>query len=232
MPMSISDPPPASCRFKRQTRWVAHIEAVVADDRDERSEFLGARDANHLAIEGLVLAAIGDHQLALRLLAGGDHGFAVGNRSGHRLFAQHMLAGLEAANGVFGVHAVGQHDVNDVDVGIVLQLVVGLVAVDVLRVDAITRAELGGLFGMPGNERDGLGMLAQGKRRKDLVDGERAESDDRVAELLAWGIGHAQLRRCRPQQSGRKAGSRNTLSYAREKAPPSELVIRHGITSL
>ena len=143
-----------------------------------------------------------------------------------------MLAGLEAANGVLGVHAVGQHDVNDVDVGIVLQLVVVLVAVDILRVDAITRPELGGLFGMSGNEGDRLGMLAQGKRRKDLVDGERTESDDRIAELLARRIGHAQLRRRRLQQPGRKAGGRNTLSNTREKAPPSEFVIRHGITSL
>ena len=39
----------------------------------------------------------------------------IGDGGGHGLFAEHVLAGFGGADGVFGVHGVGQGDVDGVD---------------------------------------------------------------------------------------------------------------------
>jgi hypothetical protein len=60
-----------------------------------------------------------------------------------------VLAGLGGADDVFRVHAVGQHDVDDVDLVVVLDLVERVVVVDVLFVDAELLAVDFALSGCP-----------------------------------------------------------------------------------
>ncbi len=95
---------------------------------------------------GLILAAVGDHQLAVGRARGVNHLLAFGGRVGHGLFGEHMLAGLESADGVLSVHAVGQHDIDDVHLGIVFDGIVILVVVDILRAHAISQSQLVGFI--------------------------------------------------------------------------------------
>jgi hypothetical protein len=93
-----------------------------------------------------------------------------------------MLAGLEGADRVLGVHRVGEHDVNDVDLRVVLECVVVLVVVDVLRVESVLfddRRRL--LGGVAADEGDELRVLALGEAGDDLVFREAANADDAVA---------------------------------------------------
>ena len=104
------------------------VRAATRSGRDVEAE--GALDGLHLAeravanqldgaqVGGLVVAAVGDHQLHVGGLAGGDHGFGIGDGGRHGLFAEHVLAGLGGANGVLGVHGVGQRHVDGVDAGL------------------------------------------------------------------------------------------------------------------
>ena len=50
--------------------------------------------------------AVGDHELDVGGLAGGDHGLGVSDSGGHGLLAKHVLAGFGGADGVLGVHGV------------------------------------------------------------------------------------------------------------------------------
>lgn len=84
------------------------------------------------AVVRLVLDAVGDHELFVGALARGDHLLGFGGAVGHRLFAQHVFAGLRGAHGVLGVQTVRQDDVDRLDFGVVAQLVVVLVGIDLL----------------------------------------------------------------------------------------------------
>src|SRR5208337_4795810 len=45
------------------------------------------------------------------------HGAGLGQRAGDRFLARHILAGLDGGHGHRGVHEVGRHDVDQVDLG-------------------------------------------------------------------------------------------------------------------
>jgi hypothetical protein len=100
---------------------------------------------HHLLVVGRGVQPVADGELALGLLGRVDHLLAFGHRHGHRLFADHVLAGLEGADGVLGVHGVGQHHVHDVNVLVVDQPVVGFVIVHVLVGNVVLAFPLGGL---------------------------------------------------------------------------------------
>ena len=78
MPMSISEPPPAIARLSRH--WVGSpmLKPWSATIDLDRPELLLASHPDHLLVEGLVAAAVGDHQLAVGLARGVDHRLAVG----------------------------------------------------------------------------------------------------------------------------------------------------------
>ena len=138
----------------------------------------------------LVAAAVGHHQLLVGRLGRRDHLLAVlGRGVGHRLLAQHVLAGLERADRVLGVHAVGQHDVDGLDVRVVGDLVEVLVVVDVLRIDAVDLREPRRLLRAAADEGDDLRLLALREGREDLVGGQPADPDERPSHLLPGDFG-------------------------------------------
>ena len=118
--------------------------ARVADGKADRglddlepAEDLLARQSHHLQVVRLEVQAIADGELSPGRAGRRDHLVALLDRNGHRFFAEHVLTGLSGADRVLGMHAVGQHDVDDVDVGVVFDAVEGVIAVDVLLRNAV-----------------------------------------------------------------------------------------------
>lgn len=104
-----------------------------------------------------------------------------------------MLARLEPANGVLGVHAVRENDIDDVYIRIVLDRVVVLVVINVLWIHGVAQRELVGFVRVAAYEGRDLRFLAFRKGWKDLMDGEVTEADDGPAEFLAGRVGSDHL---------------------------------------
>ena len=171
------------------------VEAVLGEDQRRLAEHAGLHRLDGFQIVRLEMAAIADHQLLARLLGGGDHRLAFGDRDRHRLLAHHMFAGLVRADRVFGVHRVGQHDIDDVDVRIVADPVIGLVAVPVRLGDAVLGAVFLQLGGGAAHQRLEFGELAVLEIGEDLLGGVIAEADHRIAELALGGCLHRSAER-------------------------------------
>ena len=141
-----------------------------------------ASDLANLLPHGIVLDAIGDHQLHVRLAAGVDHPGAFGGGDSHGLLAEDMLAGLGGADGVFGVHAVGQPDVDGIDLGIVRDLVEVLVVVDRFVRDSVELLKFRRLLrGVAADQRGDLAV--RGERAGLHEDGrDIAKADGREAQ--------------------------------------------------
>ncbi len=203
---------------------IADVEAVVGHDDLDRPQLLLARHPDHLFVEWLVSAAVGHHQLPVRLARGVDHRLAIGRRVRHGLFGKHVLARLMPADGVLGVHPVGQDDVDDVDLGVVLEGVVVLIVVDALFLDAVAQGELARLVRMAADQRDHPGLLAPGERGQDLVDGEAAEADDGPSHLLARRLGDL-LRRSAGRERPESARRGQTLARFRQEPPARDVFV-------
>ena len=160
-----------------------------------------------LPIVRLITAAVGDHQFAVRALCRVDHLLAFSGSVGHRLFAKHVLARLEATDRVFGVHAVGKNDVDDVHVRVIFDRIVILVVVDILRTDSIAQREFIRLVWMAAYKRHDLRLLAFGERGKDLMDGKAAQAYDGPAQFLSRRARNCQLCRSVLQQAPGEVGS-------------------------
>jgi hypothetical protein len=89
-----------------------------------------------------------------------------------------MLSGLQSAHRVFGVHAVGQNDIDNVDFRVVLERVVVVVVVDVFGTDPIALRQFVGFVGVAAYEGNDLRFFAFGKRWQNLINGETAQADD------------------------------------------------------
>ena len=63
-------------------------------------------------VEGVAMA---NQEMNLRKAGGRDHGRAFVERDGHRLFDQHMLAGLRGERCVLGMKLMGRCDINHID---------------------------------------------------------------------------------------------------------------------
>src|SRR5262249_14862094 len=90
-----------------------------------------------------------------------------------------------SANRVFGVHTVGQYDVDYVYFRIIPDGIVVLVVVDAARFNAIALSQLICFVGMTADQSDRPGLLAFGEGRQDLIDGKAAEADNGPASFLA-----------------------------------------------
>ena len=132
--------------------WISDVEAVVGQNDLDWPEVLLARHADGLLVVGFVAAAVRHHQLTVGFARGVDHLLTVGRRIRHRLFRQDMFARLMSANGVLGVHSVGEHDVNNVDLRIVLDRVVVLIVVDILRVHSVAQSQFVRFVGMAADQ--------------------------------------------------------------------------------
>ena len=82
------------------------------------AELAGADEFEGVEVGGLVVEAVGDHELDAGGGAGGDHAAALGGGDVHGLLAEDVLAGAGGAEGVLGVHGVGEGDVDGVDGGV------------------------------------------------------------------------------------------------------------------
>jgi hypothetical protein len=163
---------------------IADVEPGVRQDDPRRSELRVPRVGDERLVVRLVAHPVVDHQLAVRRLRRRDHPLAVRRRVGHRLLAEHVLAGLERADRVLRVHAVRQNNVDDVDGRVAGEALVVVVVVDVLRVDAVHLRELLRLLGPAADEPHELRPLASRKRRHQLIDREVPEPDQREPDLL------------------------------------------------
>jgi hypothetical protein len=159
------------------------METVLGGDQRRAADETGLHQRHGMQVVRLEMAAIADHQLALRLGGRRDHRLRFGRGYRHRLLAQHMLARLERADRIFGMHAVGQHDIDQVDVGIVRDPVIVAIVVAVRPGDAILRAELLELGRRAAHQPTQLGKGAVLHARHDLVGRVIAQPHDRIAEL-------------------------------------------------
>jgi len=151
-----------------------HGEAGL-DDLDA-AELLRAREAHALQVVRVILAAVGDTELAVCRLRVVDHLLALAHRHFHRLLAEHVFAGLEGSCGLLGVKRVRRDDVDDVDVGVLRQLMHRVVGEDAGVGEAVLLfplACLGRRVGDDAGEAAEPGVL---KRGGDLVLAEAAEA--------------------------------------------------------
>ena len=91
------------------------------------------------AVDGVKAHVVADHKVLAVELGGGDHGLALGQRDGHGLFAQDVLARIEGVGGDLRVAAVVHTDGHRVDRGVVEQVEIGVVHLAaVLRGDLLS----------------------------------------------------------------------------------------------
>ena len=165
----------------------ADVEAEGGLDLLDIADGSVANELDGGEVGGFEVAAVGDHELDVGGLAGGDHGFGFGDADAHGFFAEDVLAGFGGAEGVFGVHGVGQGDVDGIDFVIVSKAVHILVVVDIGFGDAVLGGDAGGFVGMAGDERGDFGV-AGGLDGAHEVVGDAAEADDGVADFAAGGL--------------------------------------------
>ena len=128
------------------------------------------------------------------------------------------------------MHAVRQHDVNDVNLGIVFDRIVVVVVVDILRVHVVTSRQFVGFVAMAADQGDDFRLVTLRERGQDLVDRETAQPDHCPAHLFARRIGYLQLRRRAPQKGSGNICCNNAAADAGQKSPAGNLVlnrIRH-----
>ncbi len=97
-------------------------------EQPHRAELARVHDAQSLQCRRLEVQAVGDHQLGAAALRRGHDGAAVQLQGGHRLFQQHMDAGVEGRDRVLAMHPVRQRDVDRVELAAGQSLRVLLIA--------------------------------------------------------------------------------------------------------
>jgi hypothetical protein len=136
-----------------------------------------------------------------------------------------VLSGLERADGVLGVQADGEDDVDAVDLGIVRDAVEVRVIVE--PADPEARAEvllLGRAAGDEGGHSRVPGIDEAGDR---FADREVAEADDRPAQLLARPIGQQEIARERRAVRLLAGGTRRPERERRQRAGGEQPSARH-----
>src|SRR3546814_16575481 len=96
-----------------------------------------------------------------------------------------MLAGLRGADRVFGVHRIGQADVDDIDVGIVGDRIEIRVIVDVAGGEAVFGRDALGLGAIAADEAGEAAVGAVREFGDDAAEAVTAETDHRITERAA-----------------------------------------------
>jgi len=162
-----------------------------------RTLAIGEAEQAHIGVERLADLAVADHAMDQAPLRGGaefvadaqdfsraadrlDEAIAVGDRGGHRLFQQHVLAGLESGHGDVGMQVIGHDDVDGVD---------RTVGKQVTPIEMHLRAGMslarcgGGRFARAGDRRQlGAGRLAD---RLGMIATPRAVADQTETHRLS-----------------------------------------------
>ena len=159
-----------------------HIGTMVAVHGLDGAELAAADDLERLDVGGLVVQPIGDHQFDSGGTAGVDHAAALGGGDVHGLLAEDVLAGTGGADGVLGVHGVGEGDVDGVDGGVGGDAVEVLVGVDGGGGDVVLGGDALCLVAVAADESGDTGLSGLRGAAKEVV-GDAAESDDGVADV-------------------------------------------------
>ena len=125
-------------------------------------------DLHCVQVALLEVKSVGDHQFDPGLLRGADHGLALFLGDRHGLFAQDVHTCAGRTLGVLAVHAVGQTDVDRVDIPAGQQPVVLLIRTSLL--DLVLLAQHAQLLGVIRDQRSELrvfvGMLESRQKRR------------------------------------------------------------------
>lgn len=97
-----------------------------------------------------------------------------------------MLACPGTALDKLRVHAVRQDYIDDLNIGVVSELIEAFVVVQAALRDAVLGGDFAGLLPIATDERGDTAILAFAEGGKDLVEGKRAKADDGVAGALGW----------------------------------------------
>ncbi len=187
MPTSSIGPPPESFWLSRHSPGVMLKPKAALDDL-HLAECAGADEFDGLEVGGLVVAAVGDHELHVVLLAGCDHGAALGKAGGHGLFAEHVLAGFGGSDGVLSVHGVGQGDVDGVDGVVVRESRRSFRSCRWTARDVVLGSLLLGFLAMAADESGELAGFRVSDAGHEVFHGDAAEADDAPAEAAAGGL--------------------------------------------
>ena len=147
------------------------------------------RRVDRCQVQLLEVEAVRDHQLHRRRSARVDHLLALRFGHGHRLFAEHVDAGVRRPHGVFGVHRVRQRNVDGVHLRqAVLDLLVGE------RLHAVSLGELTTLHRIAADQRGQFGVSTRvSERRKHRYLSDMAQTDHRVPHFCSSSRCHALL---------------------------------------
>jgi len=175
-----------------------------------------------------VLAAVAHAEQSSGGSHGIDHLLAALDRDLHRLFAEHMLAGLGRNQCVIKMQRIWRQYVHDVDIGIVGHAVHGVVAIDALVRDAVLRLPAGGLCGVAGNDARQAAVLRFLQRRRNLAGGEAAESAERKSKFfLRGGCQRPRAAGADERRGRQRAGLRNE-SASRAHVARDRIARGHG----
>ncbi len=133
-----------------------------------------------------------------------------------------MFSRAQAADGEVRVHRIRQDDVDYLDLRILREPLVSVVAVDRVRADAVSLRDLPRLVRVPAHECDRLRKPRLAKGRHHFFERELSETDDRPADLAWRGFGEGQLRRLlvrRCQRDGFAGGSDRLISGRGDESP-------------
>ena len=131
------------------------------------------------------MEAIPDRQYHVVLLRRREHGVGFRHRARHRFFADHVFTGIGSANRKMRVQTVRHHDVNDIDIGILRDLVEVVVVVDVLVLDPVFVLPHRNLFRAAGDNASQLGDLSLLQRRREMVGRVIPEADQSHAQATS-----------------------------------------------
>ena len=164
------------------------VESEGAIDGLDLAERTGANELDGKEVGGFVVAAVGDHELDVGGLAGGDHLLGLGDVEAHGLFAEDVFAGLGGADGVFGVHGVWERDIDCIDGGVVRDLVKVFVVIDGVSRDVVLCGDAVGLVAMAADECGDLRVGGIENAAHEVIC-DASEADDGVTGLAANGLG-------------------------------------------
>ena len=180
------------------------METGLGADVPQAAERPGPRKRHHRLRIGFVLHAVADRQLHAVLPAGVDHRARFGRVHRHRLLAPYVLARGGRAQGERLVQVVGQHDVDDVDVGVLDDTIEACVVVHVAIGNAVSPLPLRRLRGRAGDDAGQAAVLRRLQRGGQQVAAVVTQTDQGDAERSRTLGVHARHHAC---QTGRRQGA-------------------------
>ena len=102
--------------FVRPPGLGPHHETAVPSHFQERPKVFCPRQPHQFLVVRIEVEPVTDRQFDFGRPTGCEHRVAFGHRVGHRLFADHVLAGIRRGNRMQRVQPVGRDHIDDVDI--------------------------------------------------------------------------------------------------------------------